>query len=212
MEAQASLSSDGSLVHMDEAAAQKACMAFSNKVRAAAKVSVMRANHEAWSDISWARKLELVKAEAVSLRAASDAAFEALLSSTARPDFDRDLPSSSDVILSCAASADDFCITLEAVEKPQRSAIHCIVVLDVSGSMDHSATQSAAVESQEGQVKFSRLDLAKHSSKVIVEVMGDEDSVTILSFGSEASVRLPKTCMTQEGKLSLKPRCEFAVD
>ena len=214
MEAQASLSSDGSLVHMDEAAAQKACMAFSNKVRAAAKVSVMRANHEAWSDISWARKLELVKAEAVSLRAASDAAFEALLSSTARPDFDRDLPSSSDVILSCAASADDFCITLEAVEKPQRSAIHCIVVLDVSGSMDHSATQrqSAGVDSQERQVQFSRLQLAQHSSKVIVEVMGDEDSVTILSFGSEARVRLPKTCMTQEGKLSLKPRCEFAVD
>jgi hypothetical protein len=213
MEAQASLSSDGSLVHTDEAAAQKACMAFSNKVRAAAKVSVMRANHEVWSDISWTRKLELVKAEAVSLRAASDAAFEALLSSTARPDFDRDLPSSSDVILSCAASSDDFCITLEAVEKPQRSPIHCIVVLDVSGSMDHSATQkSTGVISQERQVQFSRLQLAQHSSKVIVEVMGDEDSVTILSFGSEARVRLPKTCMTQEGKLGLKPRCEFAVD
>ncbi len=68
--------------------------------------------------------------------------------------------------------------------------------------MDSAATQSAPNSSQESQVNFSRLDLAKHSSKVIVEVMGDEDSVTILTFSSEAKVKLQKTLMTAAGKLS----------
>jgi hypothetical protein len=205
MEAQASLSRDGSLSPIDEAVAQKACMTFPASIRS--KVSAaLRANHEVWGEIPWAQRLELVKAEAVSLRAASDAAFEALLSTTARPDFDhRDLPSSPDVILSCASSSDDICITLEAVEKPRRSPIHCIIVLDVSGSMDHSATLTAPDASQERVVKFSRLELAKHSSKVIVEVMGDDDSVTIVTFGSEASVQLQKTCMTAAGEFYSPP-------
>jgi len=64
MEAQASLSSDGSLVDIDEAAARVECMNFPTSIRA--KVSeALRANHEEWSGISWARKLELVMAEAI---------------------------------------------------------------------------------------------------------------------------------------------------
>ncbi len=178
-------------------------MAFPPAIRS--KVSAaLRANHENWSEISWTRKLELVKTEAVSLRAASDAAFEHLLSSTALSNFNEDLPPSSDVILSCSSSSDEFCFTLEAVEKLRRNPIHCIIVLDVSGSMDHSATQSAPCSSPESQVKFTRLDLAKHSSKVIVEVMGDGDSVTVLAFGSEAKVQLQKTFMTAEGKFGFK--------
>jgi hypothetical protein len=49
-------------------------------------------------------------------------------------------------------------------------------------------------------VNFTRLDLAKHSSKVIVEVCGGDDSVTIVSFSSEAKVKLAKTLMTADGK------------
>jgi hypothetical protein len=201
---QAPLPRVSSGLHVDDGAAQKACMAFPGSIRA--KVSTMlRAQHEEWANLSWARKLELVQAQAVSLRAASAAAFESLLSSTARPDFGRDLPSCPDVILSCAASSEDFCLTLEAAEKPHRSPIHCIVVLDVSGSMDHSAAQTAPGSSQESQLKFSRLDLAKHSSKVIIEVMGDDDHVTIISFGSEANEQLQKTRTTQAGAFGLRP-------
>jgi hypothetical protein len=102
---------------------------------------------------------------------------------------------------------------LEAVEKPQRNPIHCIIVLDVSGSMDSSATQAAAdSSSHESQVNFTRLDLAKHSSKVIVEVCGGDDSVTIVSFSSEAKVKLAKTLMTADGKCkrSVHPRAVFS--
>jgi hypothetical protein len=124
------------------------------------------------------------------------------LSSNCGQNFNRDLPSSSDVILSCASSSDELCITLEAVEKPRRDAIHCIVVLDVSGSMDSPATRTAPDSSQESHVTFSRLDLVKHSSKVIVEVLGDEDSVTILTFSTRAKVKLQQTRMTAAGEFS----------
>jgi hypothetical protein len=137
----------------------------------------------------------------MSLACASPAELHGQLS-TAGQNFNRDLPSSSDVILSCAFSSDDLCITLEAAEKPRRNPIHCILVLDVSGSMISPATLRPPNSSQESQVNFSRLALAQHSSKVIVEVMGDEDSVTILTFGTAATVKLQKTLMTAAGKLS----------
>jgi hypothetical protein len=201
---QAPLPRDSSGLHMDEGAAQKACMAFPGSIRAKVS-SVLRAQHEEWANLPWARRLELVQAQAVSLRAASAAAFDSLLSSTAHPDFGRDLPPCRDVILACAASSEDFCLTLEAAEKPHRSPIHCIVVLDVSGSMDHSAAQTASGSSQESQVNFTRLDLAKHCSRVIVEVMGDDDHITIISFGSEANEQLQKTRTTQAGAFGLRP-------
>jgi hypothetical protein len=178
-------------------------MAFPAPIRA--KVSAtLRANHEEWGNLSWARRLELVQAQAISLRDASAAAFDSLLASTARPDFGADLPPCSNVTVSCAASAEDLCITLEAVEQPQRNPIHCIVVIDVSGSMDHSAALSAPQSTGEKQVKFTRLDLAKHSSKVIIEVMGDEDHVSIISFGSEASIQLQGARATQEGAAPMR--------
>ena len=115
-------------------------------------------------------------------------------------DFNRDLPTCPDVTLSCASSSNDICITLQAVDKPQRVPTHCIIVMDVSGSMDSRATQPDASDGEGGSVVFTRLDLAKHSSKVIVEVMSDTDSVTIISFGSTALVELGQTHMTAAGK------------
>ncbi len=115
-------------------------------------------------------------------------------------DFDRDLPVCSDVTLSCASSSNDICITLQAVDKPQRVPTHCIVVIDISGSMDMSATAADTSGGEAGSVNFTRLDLAKHSTKVIVEVMSDTDSVTIISFGSNAKVELRQTLLTASGK------------
>jgi hypothetical protein len=117
-------------------------------------------------------------------------------------DFNRDLPACPDVTLSCASSSNDICITLQAVDKPQRVPTHCIIVMDVSGSMDCRATQTDAGDGEGGSVVFTRLDLAKHSSKVIVEVMTDTDSVTIVSFGSTATVQLAQTYMTAAGKIT----------
>jgi Mg-chelatase subunit ChlD len=120
------------------------------------------------------------------------------------PIFSRDLPNSSAVSISCASASDDLCVTLQASDKPHRNPIHCIVVLDVSGSMDSQATQDVPTASQESKVSFTRLDLAKHSSKVIVEVMGDDDCVTLVSFSSEAKLIMPKTCMNASGEVVLR--------
>jgi len=116
--------------------------------------------------------------------------------------FNQDLPPCPDVTLSCSSSSTDMCITLQAVDKPQRAPTHCIIVLDISGSMDIPATQP---DPSKGEgVCFTRLDLAKHSSKVIVEVMGGSDSVTIISFGDRATVEMDMTAMTAAGTCSLK--------
>jgi hypothetical protein len=73
MEHRSSPSRDGSASHIDECAAQEACMAFDISIRA--KVSrALRANNEQWSSTSWARKLALVQAEAASLSASLEAA------------------------------------------------------------------------------------------------------------------------------------------
>jgi hypothetical protein len=40
------------------------------------------------------------------------------LSSAASPNYGGDLPSSSDVILSCASTSDDLCVTLEGSNPP----------------------------------------------------------------------------------------------
>jgi hypothetical protein len=166
----------------------------------AATQSLAAANSRAAAAARDAEERESARTARARLCAANAAAeIYRLLSSDCGQNFNRDLPSSSDVVLSCASSSSELCITLEAVEKPRRNPIHCIVVLDVSGSMDSSATQTASDSSQESQVTFSRLDLAKHSSKVIVEVLGDEDSVTILTFSTQAKVKLQQTCMTAEG-------------
>jgi hypothetical protein len=164
----------------------------------AATQSLAAANSRAAAAARAAEEESARTARARACAAKAAAELYKLLSSDCGQNFNRDLPSSSDVILSCASSSSELCITLEAVEKPRRNPIHCIVVLDVSGSMDSPATQTAPDSSQE-QVTFSRLDLAKHSSKVIVEVLGDEDSVTILTFSTQAKVKLQQTRMTAEG-------------
>lgn len=118
-----------------------------------------------------------------------------------RPDFNRDLPSSPDVSLSRMSSASHICVTIAATGAQQRKPIHCIIVLDVSGSMDTPATQDdSSCSSGESRVSFSRLDLAKHSCKVVVEVMGDCDLLSIISFSSDSVLRLDKELMTSQGK------------
>lgn len=122
------------------------------------------------------------------------------------PDFNRDLPSSSDVSLSCMSSASHICVTVAAADAPQRKPIHCIIMLDVSGSMSTSATQDDPSSSSSGEshASFSRLDLAKHSCKVVVEVMGDCDLLSVISFGSNSVLRLDKELMTSQGKWAQK--------
>jgi hypothetical protein len=188
---------------MAEAEAEESAAAFRSKAHATLRQNYITADGEAAaarrSAAQTAARRQAAEA-AIADAAALDAALESF-TATARTDFNRDLPVCSDILLSCASSFSDFCITVQTAGQPHRNCIHCIIVLDVSGSMEGSATLKPSVsQGSEDHTDFSRLDLAKHSSKVIVEVMEDGDSVTLISFSGSAQVKLDKTYMTSTGK------------
>jgi hypothetical protein len=54
--------------------------------------------------------------------------------------FSADLRPCQDVTLECHASGADACLTIAAKDRPDRLPIHCIVVLDISGSMNSEAS------------------------------------------------------------------------
>jgi hypothetical protein len=75
-----------------------------------------------------------------------------------------------------------------------------ICVIDVSGSMDSPVTVSDGT-TQESH-GFSRLDLVKHSMKTIVNCLGENDHVAIVTFSDTAKVVLDLTEMNELGKRS----------
>ncbi len=54
--------------------------------------------------------------------------------------FSADLRPCNDVTLECHASGADACLTIVAKDRPDRLPIHCIIVMDVSGSMNSEAS------------------------------------------------------------------------
>ena len=68
--------------------------------------------------------------------------------------FSSDLPLCSDVALECFASGNDLCVSISAKDKPARGPAHCILVLDISGSMESEASlPNAAANSGEARVR-----------------------------------------------------------
>jgi len=55
-------------------------------------------------------------------------------------DFSADLPPCHDVTINCCANGNDLCVTIAAADRPSRSPTHCILVLDISGSMNSEAS------------------------------------------------------------------------
>lgn len=72
-----------------------------------------------------------------------------------------------------------------------------ICMLDVSGSMEEEASIKTGKESD----GFSRLDLVKHSVKTIIEMLNDDDYLSLISFNEAATLILDITKMTPAGKL-----------
>jgi hypothetical protein len=72
-------------------------------------------------------------------------------------------------------------------------------VIDISGSMGAEAT----LKSVDGDVEshgLSILDIVKHAVKTIIEVMGPNDRLSIVTFSDTAEVNLKLTQMTKDGK------------
>lgn len=68
--------------------------------------------------------------------------------------FSSHLPLCSGVALECFASGNDLCVSISAKDKPARGPAHCILVLDISGSMESEASlPNAAANSGEARVR-----------------------------------------------------------
>jgi Mg-chelatase subunit ChlD len=78
-----------------------------------------------------------------------------------------------------------------------RLPLALIAMIDISGSMGQNVCRSVrGLES----VDISRLALVQHALKTIIEVLGDEDQVTFITFSDDADLLLPATPLTAAGK------------
>lgn len=80
-----------------------------------------------------------------------------------------------------------------------------VAVIDVSGSMDSAATVNDE-NGKEVDVGFSLLDITKHALKTIVESMGTNDRLSIITFSDDAKVITDMTIMTDANKSLFKTK------
>lgn len=80
-------------------------------------------------------------------------------------------------------------------ENGLRNSVNIVCVIDISGSMDESATVVNPNGDKE-QLGLSVLDVVKHSVKTIVENLQDEDQLAIVSYSDNARVELKLQKMT----------------
>lgn len=93
----------------------------------------------------------------------------------------------------------DIVISLKPNTNAKIGKKYVTLVLDISGSMD---TPAAEIESGDGEkdFKFSRLDLIKHASKVISQILTGEDYLSIVTYSTDAKVVMDFTPMDAQGK------------
>ncbi|KAL3927889.1 MAG: hypothetical protein SGBAC_012889, partial [Bacillariaceae sp.] len=72
-----------------------------------------------------------------------------------------------------------------------------VCVIDESYSMDGAATTQ---EDQEGNSGLSLMDIVKHATKTVIEILGPEDCFAIITYADNATLRLPFLMMTRANK------------
>jgi hypothetical protein len=109
-----------------------------------------------------------------------------------------------------AVSSSDH--TLISIKPPKqldgvtRTPTDVCAVIDVSGSMGSEAKIKTDPGKSEG-FGFTTLDLVKHALATIVESLGPDDRLSLVSFSSTAKVELELTYMDQNGKKKAMKAC-----
>jgi Mg-chelatase subunit ChlD len=101
--------------------------------------------------------------------------------------------------ISSQKSGDQMCLDIKTTHNTPMETV-LIAVLDVSGSMDSSASNNHQAEG----AQFSRLDLVKHSMSTLAALLNSEydttpSSMGIVSFSSTAKLVMPITKMDTVG-------------
>ena len=88
-------------------------------------------------------------------------------------------------------------VTLEPEKKESRKPLVLIAMIDVSGSMEESTTNSLKGEEDYG---ISRLGLVKHALKTVVHTLNKEDKISLITFETNAEMCLEATQVDDTGK------------
>ena len=88
-------------------------------------------------------------------------------------------------------------VTLEPEKKESRKPLVLIAMIDVSGSMEESTTNSLKGGEDYG---ISRLGLVKHALKTVVHTLNKEDKMSLIKFETNAEICLEATQVDDTGK------------
>ena len=88
-------------------------------------------------------------------------------------------------------------VTLEPEKKESRKPLVLIAMIDVSGSMEESTTNSLKGGEDYG---ISRLGLVKHALKTVVHTLNKEDKISLITFETNAEMCLEATQVDDTGK------------
>jgi len=93
----------------------------------------------------------------------------------------------------------DIVVSLTPNTNAHTGKKYITLVLDVSGSMDSGAAEIESGDGEKG-FKFSRLDLIKHASKVVSQILTGDDYLSIITYSTEPKVVMDFTPMDIQGK------------
>ena len=93
------------------------------------------------------------------------------------------------------SNLDDIMVTIKSKDASRRLPLDIVIVIDTSGSMNNKATVKNAEDTG-----LSILDIVKHATKTIIEVLSRKDRLSIVKYSNFATVILELTKMDKIGK------------
>ncbi|CAE6400616.1 unnamed protein product [Rhizoctonia solani] len=84
-------------------------------------------------------------------------------------------------------------------KKTGRAPVDLCLVIDVSGSMDTEAPVPGKQDKNE-TTGLSVLDVVKHATRTIIESMGDDDRIAVVTFSDSAEIVAPLTLMNKANR------------
>lgn len=93
----------------------------------------------------------------------------------------------------------DVIVTIDAGQGRQRTPVDIVCVIDISGSMQDEATTTSDKGDKEKH-GLSLLDITKHAVSTVINSLGPEDRLALVSYSDKAREELALTAMNVAGQ------------